>query len=130
MKEFITGIATLLLLSVFLVQFTTNQVTHDKLLFVQKDIEAYLQDVKQEGYFSEEIKENLEIALAEDLKQNGEGAITIESDCTEPVERGELIPYKITIVLKNVIGAANFLGSDIDEIEKTYSGYVASEYVE
>lgn len=132
MKEFLSGLAMLLLLSVFLIQFTANQITHDKLLFIEKDISTSLQEVKQEGCFTPEITEKLEEQITEDLRQqdiSGLGISTTHADTENRAERGELIYYEITVPVTNIVGAAQFLGVDENEMTKTYSGYVASEYI-
>lgn len=122
----------LLLLSVFLIQFTANQITHDKLLFIEKDISTSLQEVKQEGCFTPKITEDLEEQIIEDLRQqdiNGLEISTTHADTDNRAERGELIYYEITVPVTNIVGAAQFLGVDKNEMTKTYSGYVASEYI-
>ncbi len=131
MKEFISGISMLLILSVFLVQFTVNQGTHNKLLFAQNDITVSLQQVKQEGFFSDEIKADLTQRLMNDLHLSSDSGISIYSGITSPVGRGELIDYSISVEVDNIVGTATFLGISGDEnkAKKTFSGYVSSEYV-
>ena len=132
MKEFISGLAILLLLSVFMVQFTVNQVTHDKLLFAQKDISEALQEVKQEGCFTPEVKAELTEDLVEDLKLSDGTGIEITSDYEDVnfrAYRGTVIEYTIKLPVKNLIGAASFLGITNNETVKTYNGFVSSEYV-
>lgn len=131
MKEFISGIAMLLILSVFLIQFIVNQGTHNKLLFAQNDIALALQQVKQEGYFSDEIEEELTQRLMSDLHLSSDSGITIYSGVKSPVTRGELIDYSISVEIDNIVGTAAFLGISDDEnkAKKTFSGYVSSEFV-
>ena len=134
MKSFISGLAMLLLLSVFMVQFTVNQVTHDKLLFAQKDITTALQEVKQEGCLTPAIEAELQANLIESLKLSDATGIEISAtyeDITNRAMRGTLIEYTIKIPIKNMIGAASFLGiAEADNsATKTYNGYVSSEYV-
>lgn len=132
MKEFISGLAMLLLLSVFLVQFTVNQVTHDKLLFAQKDITESLQEVKQEGCFTPTIKAELTSDLIDDLKLSDASGIIISAnyeDVNNRAFRGTVIEYTIQLPVKNLVGAASFLGITNNETYKTYNGYVSSEYV-
>lgn len=131
MKEFIVGLAMLLLLSVFLVQFSSNQIVHDKLLFAQQDIDTCLQEVKQEGYLSAEKKTELEEKIRDSLHDDA-AEVSISSHTTSPLQRGELIDYEIKITVEDVIGAASFLGiaEDSNKVTKTYSGYVASEYID
>ena len=59
MKEFLAVSAMMLLLSVFLIQFTSNQILHDKLMFAQQDIDTCLQEIKQDGYITTEKKTEL-----------------------------------------------------------------------
>lgn len=132
MKEFISGLATLILLSVFLVQFTANQITHNKLLFVQEDITASMQEVKQEGCLTTEIKDRLTDNLKDDLRQDDASGIVIEAshtDINNRAYRGTLIEYTVKVPVKNIVGAATFLGITNNETTKTYSGYVSSEWV-
>lgn len=122
----------LLLLSVFMVQFTTNQVTHDKLLFAQKDISTSMQEVKQQGCLTPEIKTALTESLKQDLHLTDATGIEISSsheNIAARAERGDLISYTVIVPVKDLIGASNFLGVADDDTTKTYSGYVASEWV-
>ncbi|MBQ9960540.1 MAG: hypothetical protein IJP00_01385 [Firmicutes bacterium] len=132
MKSFISGLAMLLLLSVFMVQFTVNQVTHDKLLFAQKDITTALQEVKQEGCLTPAIEADLQTKLIDDLKLSDANGIVITAsheDINNRAYRGTVIEYTITLPVKNLVGAASFFGITNNETTKTYNGFVSSEYV-
>ncbi len=121
--------AMLLLLSVFLVQFTSNQIIHEKLLFAQKDIEEALQTVKRDGCFTPENKAELLEKLKKDIRPADEAAIIIRGSDI-PVRRGERIEYSVTIPIDNIVAANRFLGISDSEnrADKEYKGYVTSEW--
>lgn len=131
MKNLITGVACMLLLSIFLIQFTTNQVVHNKILFAENDINSFIEEIKADGYISNEAKLNLENKLKTDLKDNGANiTITGYMDSQNPKKRGDTISYSVTYEIKGVIGAAGMLNmDDSNKALRTRSGIAASEYV-
>ena len=129
MKNIITGIACFLILSVFIVQFTSNEVTHSKMLFAENQVNAAMELAKQEGCITAQIANDLKSAIAAKVKCNI-SEITV-TGTNSPVLRGEKISFSVTYPLKGVIGASNILGLSEQQssVSHTLSGIVISEYV-
>jgi len=129
MKNIITGIACFLVLSVFIVQFTSNQVTHSKMLYVETQVMAALEEAKEEGCITSSISLKLKDSIASKVKCNASDVMV--TGTTTPVLRGEEISYSISYPLKGVIGASNILGLSEQEnsVLHTLSGIVISEHV-
>lgn len=131
MKEFITGIATMLLLTVFLSQFTSNQIIHNKLIFAENDINTFIEEIKFEGCVSFEEgspANELKSRLKDDLKLTSDDEIVI-SGTESPVGRGELIEYSVSYPLEDIIGASGLLGISNNKVIRTRSGKTASELI-
>ena len=129
MKNIITGIACFIVLSVFIVQFTSNQVTHSRMLFVETQVNSAMEEAKEEGCITAEISQNLKETISNKVKCS---AADIRITGTEnPVRRGEKIEYSVVYPLKGVIGAGNILGLSEQEntLRHTLSGVVISEYI-
>ena len=133
MKEFISGLATLLLISVLLVQATSNQVINNKLIFAENDINTFIEEIKYDGYITEENKDELKAKLVVDLKLDSDAEIVITGtdSISERKLRGELIEYSIQYPLEDIVGAGGLLGITDDEnrVVRTRAGKTASEYV-
>ena len=129
MKNIITGIACFLVLSVFIVQFTSNQVSHSKMLYVETQVNAALEEAKEEGCLTNSIVQNLKEKIAGKVKCNASEIVILGT--TKPVLRGEEISYSVSYPLKGVIGASNILGLTDQEnsLTHTLSGIVISEYI-
>lgn len=130
MKEFITGIAMLLLMCVFILQFTTNQILHNKMVMAESDINVYVEQIKQDGCASSAAAEDLKAKLSSDLKVDPGD---IEIDVDDGIKnRGELIAYSVTYPLEGVIGAGGFFGISTEDniVRRTRDGYCASEHIE
>ena len=131
MKEFITGIAAMLLITVFLSQFTANQIIHNKLIFAENDINTFIEEIKFDGCvsFEENSPANeLKSSLMKDLKLSSDAEIVITGTET-PVKRGELIEYSVSYPLENIIGASGLLGITGNKVMRERSGKTASELI-
>lgn len=142
MKEYISGVAMLLILCVFLVQFTFNQVIQNKTLLAENDINTFIEEIKKDGYVTEEAKLTLQENLKRDLKLDDYEGIEISG--TTEAERKvrvlggadsyeqSLIEYRVEYPIKNVIGANRFFGISDDENTATRvrEGKTASEFVQ
>jgi len=128
-KNIITGVACLLLLSVFMVQFTSNQVTHSKMLYVETQVNTAVEEAKQEGCFTSSIVSSLKSKIA--AKTGCSEAEVIITASNTPVVRGSEISYSVSYPLKGVIGASTLLGINAAQntVTHTLSGTVISEYV-
>lgn len=129
MKNIITGVACFIVLAVFMVQFTANEVTHSKMLFVENKINASMEEAKQEGCITTAIESALKADIAAKVKCN-QSEVVIAGTKTA-VLRGEKITYSVTYPLKGVIGARSILGVTDDQatLDHVIAGTVISEYV-
>lgn len=140
MKEFITGIAMLLILCVFITQFTVNQVIQNKVILAENDINTFVEDIRRDGYVTEQAKANLAAKLKNDLKLTDLSEIKIEGTPFSQRKRrsfgssyeDSLIYYRVEYPIKDVIGANEFLGisENDNETVRIREGKTASEYIE
>ena len=130
MKQLITGIAVLLLISVFLIQTIATQGTHSDVLYCETRVETFAEQVKQDGYITETNKANLQASIAAQVGCEPAQVIVTGYDVA-PLLRGSIIEYTVTYPVRDVIGSANFWGISEEEnvATKKIEGKVASEYV-
>ncbi|MCF0150463.1 MAG: hypothetical protein HUJ80_03540 [Firmicutes bacterium] len=129
MKNLVTAIACVIVLSVFLVQITSYQTAHSRILYAETAVNAAAEEAKQDGCFTDENIARLQNKLAARLKcEPGEIVVTAPGI---PVMRGSLIDYTVEYPLKHVIGAAKLLGieDEANSLRNTIRGTVASEYI-
>ncbi|MEG0292276.1 MAG: hypothetical protein RR495_03830 [Anaerovoracaceae bacterium] len=106
MKNLITTMACLTILLIFVLQFTSNQVIHNHLSNVEKEINSFQQIVKKEGYVSISNQLTLQNSIAEILDcSNSE--ISVSGDKV-PLSRGSKIKYAISLSLEDLMVASNF----------------------
>ncbi len=140
MKEFMTGIAMLIILCVFLTQFTVNQVVQNKVILAENDINTFVEDIRRDGYVTDAAKTELKARLKTVLKLPDDSEIVVEgTPISQRKKRSfsssyedSLIYYRIEYPIKNVIGASEFLGISDSENEaiRIREGKTASEYIE
>lgn len=106
MKNLITTIASLMLILVFMLQFTSNQVLHNNLIKIDKEINSFQQIIKKDGYITNYNSNNLKTVIADIIDCNEE-EITI-SGTKSPLTKGNLISYEISIPMKDLICAPEF----------------------
>lgn len=115
MKDFITSIASLMLLMIFVMQFAANQAVYTKLVETESCVSLFRDSAEERGEIASE-----DIST---LRQNAAAFL----DCapteigvdTQNLESGNT-GYDISVPLKNVIGAAKFLGISSAENEAKY----------
>lgn len=112
MKNLITAIASIIILLVMIMQFVINQSLHDRLTRVDKMVFSFQQEIKLEGYISNERKKELESSISQLLKI-GDGRVKV-SGTREPVFRGEKISYSISFPLENMVSEFWGIKSDTD----------------
>ena len=145
MKEFMSGVAMLLILCVFLVQFTFNQVIQNKTILAENDINTFIEEIKKDGYITPEAEAGLKAALKTDLKLEDDSEIVVDGDKNPGARKvrvlggashadyeNSLISYHIEYPIKNVVGASKFFGISEDEntARRIREGKTASEYVQ
>ncbi len=128
MKDLITGIACIIILSVFLVQITSYQSAHSRILFAETAVNSAVETAKQDGCLTAQNIAQLRQKLAERLGCSPQD-ITV-SGTSAPVMRGSVITYSVTYPLRGIVGASRLLGiAEADNtVVNTISGSASSEY--
>lgn len=134
MKQFIVLMAVLPIMMIFLLQFSTDQVSSEKIAFIQSVVYAAKEDAKQEGCFTEEIKEEIIDEISEGLGIPEE-YITVTAD--EEVKyryskgAGRLINYKVSVRLDGIMAGGELLGIKEEDNKFIYTidSYTASERI-
>jgi len=133
MKQFIVLTAILPILLIFILQIGYDQKNISTVNRIQEAVYTAKEDVKLQGYFSEE---KMEILKSELEKIEGVVSANIYSPQKYPQARysiGEnrFIDYEVEIVLENVMAGGGMM---IDPGKNTYKyvikSYTASEYLE
>ncbi len=113
MKDLITSIGTVFILSLFILQFSANQVTHSRLISADIAIENFRDRVKTEGYVSEDNSAKLVSQLSK-ICGCSEGDIEVRGSKSRQ-SKGEPIEYYIKFPIGNLIAAAKVLGISKEE---------------
>lgn len=99
---------------------------------MQKIVHNAKEQAKQDGCFTAANRAALITELASRLENVSAAEITVEAtDMTERKQRGELIYYKVSIPIKNVVAAAKFYGIAPQDNQTVYviENYTASEWL-
>lgn len=133
MKEFISGIAILLLLLIFPIQAQTDTINAFKINNLNEIVYNSIEQARFDGYFTPDnvmqLKDKLAVVFDVDPDQVVfEGTTTIKYRTSNYDER-EKIEYKISVPFGTLISSAKFLDIDEDVNNKTIvkSGFVFSE---
>ena len=130
MKNLITATACIMILLVFLLQFSSNQVLHSNLTKVEKNIETFQQVVRKDGCVNQTNIVATKKAMADTLNCTLD-KITIVGDRV-PQTKGNIINYTIKFPIENLIAAEKFWNLAPDENSKYYilDQTTISEYVD
>ena len=130
MKQLITAIACVVLLLIFLPQFTANQASHNKMLYVENAVDTFVEEIKQEGYITTTAKQNLITQIADKVACD-ESAVIVSGTTTGPLIRGSIIEYRVEYPIKDIIATPNFWGIDenTNTANKVIEGSTVSEYI-
>lgn len=109
MKDMITTVASILILSMFLMQFAANQVTYTKIAAVESGLNRLYAEGAEEG--SSEVKAYIR-TLAEILK--------IDRDDVE-MHIGENHEYEVSVPICGIIGPQKILGIGDDDYVLFYT---------
>lgn len=131
MKDLITSVASLLLLSIFILQFSGNQVLHNRMFRADMAVESFRDAARVQGYISQENTDLLVDALSK-ICGCSASEITVDSWDDSGNSIGELIHYRIRYPLKNLVAAGGMLGIAEDENRAWFEeeGWVVSVYEE
>ena len=105
MKNFITTVASILIMFIFLMQFVANQLTYSKLL----GIEMTLKNFRLSAESQEELNEGSIAALKKEISdiarcKTEEIEITINKG-----KEKEKIDYSVGLPITNIVGASKYL---------------------
>lgn len=134
MKQFIVLMAVLPIMLLFLLQFTLEQKNSLVIARVQDFTNAAKEEAKQEGYFTEEIKERLKSKISQATGISAE-KIVIESENSAKfrynIGNDRLIYYRVEVPIEEVMAGSRFLGISQEENSYVYviDSYTASEKI-
>lgn len=133
MKDMITTVASLLILMMFILQFSANQVTHTRIFQADMAVESFRDVLKEEGGLSPVNKREIRNTLSEICGCSSEEILVeCSQEADAPVPQGMLIQYRIDFPLKNLIamgGALQIPPEDNMALSKQ-EGWVMSRYEE
>jgi hypothetical protein len=134
MKQFIVLMAVLPIMLLFLLQFTLEQKNSLVIARVQDFTNAAKEEAKQEGYFTEDIKERLKCKISQATGISAE-RIVIESENSAKfrynVGNERLIYYRVEVPIEEVMAGSRLLGISQEENSYVYviDSYTASEKI-
>lgn len=129
MKNLLTSVACIMILLAFVLQFTQNQVLHNRLTAIDQAGNNFKEIIKQEGCITAENEKQLKKEICRILDCPEED-IRIKGG-RERVFRGGLIHYSIEVPVKEIISVPLFWGIREDENQISYKihRYTTSEYI-
>ena len=117
MKQLIVLCAVLILLAAILLQIPLQAVNYDRRHAIMFYVNNAKEMAKQEGYYTDEILNDLKNNIAKKMKIS-ESEIIINDNTTrtpkyrpEQFDERELIYLKISVPFKNIIAASSFFGT-------------------
>ena len=115
MKDFITSIASIMLFMIFVLQFVANQTTYTKLVAAESCVSLLCDAAEERGEIASEDINSFRQKAASFLDCAPE-EIRVDTKSLESGNEG----YDISVPLKNIIGAAKFLGISSADNEAKY----------
>ncbi|NLP29846.1 MAG: hypothetical protein GX363_01805 [Clostridiales bacterium] len=138
MKQLIVLAAILPLMLIFMAQYTLDQKNSATISILQEQVYTAKEKAKQEGCFTEEIKNELKENISRLLDIDKE---EINIDATEsrqyrinyfdPSRKRGIIHYSVSVPIKKIMAGGNIMGIGKDKNTAVYtvSGSTASEYL-
>ncbi|MBR4410691.1 MAG: hypothetical protein IKV72_01125 [Firmicutes bacterium] len=126
MKDLITTIASFFLLTIFILQFAGNQVTHVRIFQSGLAVESFREKVKTDGVAAASNIQWLQQSLAEICGCAPEEIVVCVQDGSE------ILPYEVSFPLQNLIVMGSVLGIEPEEntVWMTEKGWIVSTYEE
>lgn len=115
MKDFITSIASIILLMIFVMQFATNQAVYTKLVQTEGYVSLLRDSAEDQGRILPADVQRLKKSVAPILDCKPD-EIRVDTHLLESGKEG----YDISIPIKNIIGAAKLLGISQEENETEF----------
>ena len=131
MKDMITTVASLLILMIFVLQFSANQITHTRIFQADMAVESFRETLKAEGGMSSDSCRTIKETLSEICGCGQEDILVECSQETEmPAFQGMMIRYRIRFPLKNLIAMGTVLqiAPEDNMIWSDQEGWVVSLY--
>ena len=134
MKQFIVLMAVLPVMMIFLMQFTADQISSQKVACIQSVVYSAKEDAKQYGCFTEEIKDRIKKEISDRLGIP-ESYITVkaDSDVRYRYSKGQdrMINYEVSVRLDDVMAGGKLLGISDEKNSVVYriKNYTASEKI-
>ncbi len=131
MKEIIALCAVFILLMTFPLQYALNTKNHYSISLMQKHVNNAKELARQEGYFTTDNLNNLKKEISDDFSIPDEEVLIVATDVLERKSRGQLIYYKVSVPIKNIIAANVFWGISNEKNKGVYEieNYASSEWV-
>ena len=129
MKNLLTSAACIMILLAFVLQFTQNQLLHNRLTAVDQAVNNFKEVVKQEGCITEENEKELRREIGRILDCPAD---TVEiGGGRERVFRGGLIEYSVEVPIDEIVSVPFFWGISEEENQINYRilRYTTSEYI-
>lgn len=108
MKQLIVTIAVVPMLFIFILQFSHAQINHNKLITLERVVDAAEEQAKLNGKFTEDIVSDLKDRVAGILNVTPD-EISFSAD-TSIKYRGEQITYELIVPFKDVMAGNKMLG--------------------
>ena len=130
MKDLITSIACIAILLAFVLQFAQNQVIYNHIVFIDQEVSAFKEVLKQEGKITSEnetrLRTNISMHIGCEI-----GEISV-SGTRDNVNRGGQINYRVAVPVKGIIGAPEFwkISKNENKINYVISRYITSEHID
>ena len=139
MKQFIVILAVLPLMLVFLAQFTLDQINDGKISAVNSIVYSAKERAKQDGYFTEENKQQMIEKIKEACGAEDEDIAVVSAD-SNPRQRlsgasakweDDLIFYEVRVTMSGIIAGGDMFGIKDADNKRCYviQAYTASEYL-
>ncbi len=126
MKDLITTIASIFMLTIFILQFAGNQMTHVRVFRSGLAVESFRDAVKSDGDADAADVQHLRQSLAEIC------GCSTEEIAAEAKKSGQLVHYEVSFPLQNLIVMGSALGIAPEEntVRMKEKGWIVSTYEE
>ncbi len=135
MKQMIVLMGVLPILLIFLAQYTLDQKNNDNINRLQECVYQAKEQAKQEGCFTDEIKEALIDKIENYFFISGDEIEIVLEDVpkyrTSAFDERELIYYKVSVPIKKIMAGNRFLGITDEDNSGIYTieSWTASELI-
>lgn len=133
MKSFIVGTAVFLIMIFFVLQWSIEQQGHYKRTALINIVTQHAQQARMEGYFTEDIKTSMREKISDKLHIQQDEIVMEVTDTpkyrTEVFNENEMISYKVSVPMGQIVAMAGLWGLDEDSNSYWYpiEGKVSSE---